>query len=82
VMTDVKRRLMMTSEWELLPCPFCGKQPEMREQESERVDGGGPVMHYQLVCLDRRTRCHTVWYTDQTRAVGAWNRRPSDDDQG
>ena len=71
----------MTSEWELLPCPFCGKQPEMREQVSEKLDGS-EVMHYQLACLGGRTRCHTVWYTDETRAVGAWNGRLSDADEG
>lgn len=69
----------MVSEWEILPCPFCGEQPEMREQSSEKLDGD-EVLHYQLACLAGRTRCHTSWYTDESRAVGAWNDReaPSD----
>ena len=72
---------MMTSEWELLPCPFCGEQPKWREQESEKLDGDA-VTHYQLVCLNDGVRSHTSWHTDQSRAVGAWNRRNSNDDQG
>jgi hypothetical protein len=55
---------------------------KLREQESERVDGDGPVTHYQLVCLENGMVAHTSWHTDQTRAVGAWNRRSSDDDKG
>jgi hypothetical protein len=71
----------MTSEWELLPCPFCGEQPEWKRSTSED-DSGKTVVHHRLACLDRRTRCHTRWYTDETRAVGAWNGRDKDDDQG
>ena len=66
----------MTSEWELLPCPFCGEEPGWNIQEE---DGD---KYYQLLCLNNGVKAHTSWHTDQTRAVGAWNRRSSDEDQG
>ena len=64
----------MTLKWDILPCPFCGGQPEMRSSETERIDGEF-VTHWQLVCLEGGVRLHTSWHTDQSRAVGAWNRR-------
>jgi len=68
----------MTSEWELLSCPFCGQKPVWRSQESESLDGSF-VKHWQLVCIAEGVRLHTSWHTDQSRAVGAWNRRESTD---
>lgn len=62
---------------ELLPCPFCGKKPELRELLVHYDDGPhGPVGSYSghfLVACDECGIEVGEEYRDD--AIAAWNRR-------
>lgn len=62
---------------DLKPCPFCWRKAIKWEWYGHDAD----VM-YQVSCSDKSKDCvvhpETNWYTDEKKAIDAWNRRAND----
>ena len=59
----------------LLPCPFCGGEPILREKYADHVVlGAYPIKHYRRECRHcKSTFAHM--YRSIKKADAAWNRR-------
>ena len=58
---------------ELKPCPFCGKEPEVRVAEDA---------YARIRCSDMDCPANSnVWFDSLYKAVEAWNKRTEDDDK-
>jgi Lar family restriction alleviation protein len=62
----LKNQKDINSIIELLPCPFCGSLPALKD------DAKGP-WKYQVVCLQCGGASDT--YSSENKAIEAWNRR-------
>jgi Lar family restriction alleviation protein len=63
---------------DLKPCPFCGRKA--LKTSWYRPDTN---VLYQVSCSDKSSDCvvhpETSWYTDEKKAIDAWNRRANDE---
>lgn len=57
----------------LLPCPFCGKEPEIDQDE---IRG---IMHWNVGCMndDCLVDVETIDFESKEDAVKVWNQRAS-----
>jgi hypothetical protein len=55
----------------VLPCPFCGKDPELIEDQYE-------TRLYMVGCMNIECliRPETVYCEKMSKAIGYWNKRP------
>ena len=58
---------------QLLPCPFCGKEPEI---DRYKIKG---IMHWNVSCMNDHCLVHveTDDFESEEEAIGAWNKRAS-----
>lgn len=57
---------MMPEQTEILPCLFCGNQPEIEEYQGE----------WRVSCFDPDSHCfYTLHYGDKEKAITKWNER-------
>ena len=58
---------------QLLPCPFCGKEPEI---DKYKIKG---LMHWDVSCMNDYCLVHveTDYFESEEEAIGAWNKRVS-----
>jgi Lar family restriction alleviation protein len=56
---------------QLLPCPFCGKEPEI---DKYKIKG---IMHWNVGCMNDHCLVHveTDDFESKDEAIGAWNKR-------
>ena len=58
---------------QLLPCPFCGKEPEI---DGYKIKG---IMHWNVSCMNDHCLVHveTDDFESEEESIGAWNKRAS-----
>ena len=58
---------------QLLPCPFCGKEPEIDNYKIQSI------IYWNVSCMNDHCLVHveTADFESEEEAIGAWNKRVS-----